>query len=76
MKDYTYNGWCPYGAGQRYMVDHWCDSDPWEEDCFPTKEAIKNGCEFIVVNEQSAYLIPPTKAEEHRILFRRINHQN
>lgn len=73
MRDYTFNGWRPYGVGQWYMIDHWCDSDPWDEDCSPTHEAIKNGCEFMVVNAECAYLIPPTKFKGHWIHFTRID---
>lgn len=69
MRNYTYKGWKPYGAGQMYCVDAWCDAEPWDDDCNPTEEAISNGCTFRVVNKDCAYLIPPNKAEEHMIHF-------
>lgn len=59
MRDYTYKGWEPYGTGECYIIDHYCDSDLFDNDCKPTEESIKNGmCTFEVVNNNCAYLKP------------------
>lgn len=73
MRDYTYRGWTPNGAGMVYCVDAYSTCDPWDDDCNPTQNVIDMGGRFEVVNDRCAFLYPPGRPEEERIAFRPAN---
>ena len=60
MRTYTYNGYRPCGAGEMAIIDNWANSEPWDEDCNPTEEAIAHGCRFEIHGENTAFLVPPS----------------
>lgn len=65
MRNYTHNGYEPYGVGEMALVDFWADSEPWDQDCDIIAEALANGCTFVEINEYIAHLITPTGRKIH-----------